>query len=136
LDVRADTLRIETAKALGLAATGPAGETVKGMINKVTDVYGTQDATLTPAVRAALLYAIGQLNPNTDASIEILLKALQFEDADAAAQLAVRTAAAEAIGHATSITPEILYKYQLQQRLDVRAPGAGTEAAGVAAAGQ
>ncbi len=136
LDARADALRIEAAKALGLAATGPTGEAVKGMINKVTDVYGTQDATLTPAVRAALLYAIGQLNPNTDAAIEILLKALKFEDADAAAQLAVRTAAAEAIGHATSITPELLYKYQLQQRLDVRAQGAGTDPAGVAAAAQ
>jgi hypothetical protein len=106
------------------------------MINKVTDVYGTQDATLTPAVRAALLYAIGQLNPNSDAAIEILLKALQFEDADAAAQLAVRSAAAEAVGHSTTITPDLLYKYQLQQRLDVRAQGAGTDAAGVAAADQ
>ncbi len=134
LDARADGLRIEAAKALGLAATGATGEAVKGMINKVTDVYGTQNAQLTPAVRAALLYAIGQLNPNTDAAIEILMKALQFEDADAAAQLAVRTAAAEAIGHATAITPELLFKYQLQQRLDVRAPGAGNDAAGVAAA--
>ena len=134
LDARADGLRIEAAKALGLAATGANGEAVKGMINKVTDVYGTQNAQLTPAVRTALLYAIGQLNPNTDAAIEILMKALQFEDADAAAQLAVRTAAAEAIGHATAITPELLFKYQLQQRLDVRAQGAGNDAAGVAAA--
>ncbi len=125
LDARADSLRIETAKALGLAATGPNGDAVKTMINKVTDVYGTQDATLTPPVRAAFLYAIGQLNPNTEPAVEILLKALQFTDADAAAQLAVRTAAAEAIGHATAITPELIYKYQLQQRLDVRAQGAG-----------
>ena len=78
----------------------------------------------------AFLYAIGQLNPNTDAAVEILLKALQFTDADAAAQLAVRTAAAEAVGHATAITPELLYKYQLQQRLDVRAQGAGGAAEG------
>ncbi len=125
LDARADALRIEAAKALGLAATGLNGDAVKAMINKVTDVYGTQDATLTPPVRAAFLYAIGQLNPSSDAAVEILLKALQFKDADAAAQLAVRTAAAEAVGHATAITPELIYKYQLQQRLDVRAQGAG-----------
>jgi CheY-like chemotaxis protein len=126
LDARADGLRIEAAKALGLAATGTGGDAVKAMINKVTDVYGTQDATLTPAVRAAFLYAIGQMNPNADASVEIILKALQFENADAAAQLAVRTAAAEAVGHSTTVTSELLYKYQLQQRLDVRAQGAGT----------
>jgi CheY-like chemotaxis protein len=134
LDAREDALRIEAAKALGNAATGPGGEAVKAMINKVTDVYGTQDATLKPAVRAAFLYAIGQLNPNTDAAVEILLKALQFSDADAAAQLAVRTAAAEAIGHATATAPELLYKYQLQQRLDVRGQGAGAAAAPAATA--
>jgi hypothetical protein len=66
------------------------------------------------------------MNPNADASVEIILKALQFENADAAAQLAVRTAAAEAVGHSTTVTSELLYKYQLQQRLDVRAQGAGT----------
>lgn len=135
LDARADALRIEAAKALGLAASGANGDVVKAMINKVTDVYGTQDATLTPAVRAALLYAIGQLNPNADASVEIILKALKFENADAAAQLAVRTAAAEAVSHSTTITPELLYKYQLQQRLDVRAQGAGGAPAAPAAAG-
>jgi CheY-like chemotaxis protein len=138
LDARTDEIRIEAAKALGVAAAGATGETVKSLINKVTDVYGTQDATLKPGVRAALLFAIGQLNPNTDTAIEILLKALKYEDADAAAQLAVRTAAAEAVGHASTISPELLYKYQLQQRLDVRAPGAGNgetkDAAGVAAA--
>ena len=91
--------------------------------------------TLTPGVRAAFLYAIGQLNPNTDAAVEILLKALQFTDADAAAQLAVRTAAAEAVSHATATAPELIYKYQLQQRLDVRAQGAGAvEGAAPAAA--
>jgi CheY-like chemotaxis protein len=136
LDARADALRIETAKALGLAATGPNGDAVRAMINKVTDVYGTQDATLPPTVRAAFLYAIGQLNPSTDASVEILLKALQFTDADPAAQLAVRTAAAEAVGHSTAITPELLHKYQVQQRLDVRAQGAGADESAPAAAAE
>jgi CheY-like chemotaxis protein len=133
LDARADNLRIEAAIALGKAATGPNGGAVKALINKVTDVYGTQDAQLSPSVRAAFLYAIGQLNPNTDAAIEIIKKALKFEDADPAAQLAVRTAAAEAIGHAITINPDLLFKYQMQQRLDVRAPGAGNDPAGAAA---
>jgi CheY-like chemotaxis protein len=129
LDARADALRIETCKALGLAAKSANGEAIKGLVGKVTDVYGTQDATLKPDVRAAFLYAIGQLNPNTDAAVAILLKALQFEDADKDAQLRVRTAAAEAVSHATTITNDLLYKYQLQQRLDVRAQGAGKDEA-------
>ena len=85
-------------------------------------------------MRAAFLFAIGQLNPNTDAAIAILSKALQFEDADKAAQLLVRTAAAEAVSHANSITNDLLYKYQLQQRLDVRAQGAGKDEAALPAA--
>jgi len=129
LDARADALRIETCKALGLAAKSANGEAIKGLVGKVTDVYGTQDATLKPDVRAAFLYAIGQLNPNTDAAVAILLKALQFEDSDKDAQLRVRTAAAEAVSHATTITNDLLYKYQLQQRLDVRAQGAGKDEA-------
>jgi hypothetical protein len=47
----------------------------------------------------------------------------------------VRTAAAEAVSHSTTITPELLYKYQLQQRLDVRAQGAGGTPVAPAAAG-
>jgi CheY-like chemotaxis protein len=127
LEARSDIIRIEALKALGNAARSANGEAVKGMIGKVTDVYGTQDAQLKPALRAAWLYAIGQLNPSTDPAVAILAKALKFEDADAANQLSVRTAAAEAVGHGTTIANDLLYKYQLQQRLDVRAPGAGKE---------
>jgi hypothetical protein len=97
------------------------------MIGKVTDVYGAQDASLKPELRSAFLYAIGQLNPNTDAAVQILLKALQFTDEKPEAQLMVRTAAAEAVGHSTVITNELLLKYQVQQRLDVRGQGAGKE---------
>ncbi len=127
LDMRADTLRIETLKALGHAAKAPNGESVKAMIGKVTDVYGAQDASLKPDLRSAFLYAIGQLNPNTDAAVQILLKALQFTDEKPEVQLMVRTAAAEAVGHSTVITNDLLQKYQVQQRLDVRGQGAGKE---------
>lgn len=129
LENRADDLRIAACKALGNAARTAGGDAIKGLVTKVTDLYGTQDATLKPEVRAAFLYAIGQLNPNTEAAVAILSKALQFEDADKAAQLLVRTAAAEAVSHASSITNDLLYKYQLQQRLDVRAQGAGKDEA-------
>ncbi len=128
LEARSDIIRIEALKALGHAAAGGAGsESVKGMIGKVTDVYGTQDAQLKPNLRAAWLYAIGMLNPSTDPAVAILAKALKFEDADAASQLSVRTAAAEAVGHAGTISNDLIFKYQHQQRLDVRAPGAGKE---------
>ena len=132
LEARTDTIRLQTLVALGHAAMAPNGDAVKALIGKVTDVYGTQDAQLKPDLRAAWLYAIGQLNPTTDASVAILLKALQFTYSEgdaalaAAAQLRVRTAAADAVGHA-AIPNEVLYKYQLQQRLDVRAQGAGKE---------
>ena len=138
LENRADDLRIAACHALGNAARTTGGESIKGLVTKVTDLYGTQDATLKPEVRAAFLYAIGQLNPNTDAAVAILSKALQYEDADkekgAAAQLLVRTAAAEAVSHANSITNDLLYKYQLQQRLDVRAQGAGKDESALPAA--
>jgi len=132
LEARTDTIRLQTLVALGHAALAPNGEAVKALIGKVTDVYGTQDAQLKPDLRAAWLYAIGQLNPTTDASVAILLKALQFTYAEgdpaaaAAAQLRVRSAASDAVGHA-AIANEVLIKYQLQQRLDVRAQGAGKE---------
>jgi CheY-like chemotaxis protein len=132
LEARSDAIRLQTLVALGHAAQMPKGDMAKAAIGKVTDVYGTQDAQLKPELRAAWLYAIGQLNPTTEPSIAILLKALQFTYAEgdpavaAAAQLHVRTAAADAVGHA-AIPNEVLSKYEVQQRLDVRAQGAGKE---------
>ncbi len=127
LDKRADPLRIEACRALGIAARSRDGAAVKAMIGKVTDVYGAQDADLKPATRAAFLYAIGQLDPSTDASVGILLKALQYTDADAGNQLLVRAAAADAIGHQVAIEDPLLAKYLNQQRPDVRGPGAGKD---------
>lgn len=119
LDTRADNLRIAACHALGLAANHGDGSAAKGKINAVTDVYQAQDATLTPEVRAAFLYAIGQLDPTTDNAVTIIKAALKHEDAQ------VRAAAAEAVGHALTISPELLSSFQVQQRLDARAPGAG-----------
>jgi CheY-like chemotaxis protein len=128
LKMRDDPLRIEAAKALGNVGRSIFGTgTRASYINRVTDVYGAQDASLKPAVRSAFLYAIGQLNPNSEPAVGIILKALKYEDEDKAAQLMVRTAAANAVAHATSITNELLQRYQLQQRLDVRSQGAGKE---------
>jgi CheY-like chemotaxis protein len=120
LDARADDLRIAALTALGIAANQPkGGEAVRGLIARVTDVYQAQDAQLTPQVRAAFLAAIGQLDPSTEAAVAILGKGLAHEDA------AVRTAAADAIGHGAAIAPETLNAYQQQQRIDARAAGAG-----------
>ena len=120
LDARGDGLRIAALTALGVAANQPSGgDAVRGLIARVTDVYQAQDAQLTPEVRAAFLYAIGQLDPTTDAAVAILKKALAHEDAR------VRTAAADAVAHASAIAPDQLNAYQMQQRLDARAPGAG-----------
>ena len=52
LDKRADALRIEANKALGIAAQGSHGDAVRAMIGKVDDVYGVQDNDLKPTVRA------------------------------------------------------------------------------------
>ncbi|MBA3685011.1 MAG: HEAT repeat domain-containing protein [Planctomycetes bacterium] len=125
LDKRADPIRIAALQALGICAQHPKGEALRGQVTKVTDVYGSQDATLTPEVRAAFLDAIGQLDPLNDAAVAILKQALAFTDGDAGKQLLVRTAAANAVGHATKTPNELLRDYQKQQRLDVRAPGNG-----------
>jgi CheY-like chemotaxis protein len=119
LDGRADGLRIAALHALGLAANHGTGEAVRGLGGKVTDAYQAQDAQLSPEVRAAFLYAIGQLDPTTDNAVTIIKAALKHEDAK------VRAAAAEAVGHAIAISPELLTSFQVQQRLDARAPGAG-----------
>lgn len=123
LDARADALRIETLKALGHAAQAKNGDAARSKIATVTDIYGAQDANLTPAVRAAFVAAIGDLNPTTEAAVAILEKALANEDAG------VRAAAHAAVGHATAIKPELLTRFLVQQRLDVRAAGNGDAAA-------
>lgn len=119
VDARADALRIEALRALGHAAAGPGGETVRAHINTLTDVYGAQDASLKPEVRAAFLTAIGELNPTTDAAVAILQKAVTNDDAT------VRAAAHAAVGHALALKPELLTSFLVQQRIDVRAAGNG-----------
>lgn len=126
LENRADALRIETLKALGHAAQAKNGDAVRNRINAITDVYGVQDATLTPAVRAAFIGAIGAINPTTDPAIAILAKALANDDE------AVRAAAHAAVGHAVAIKPELLSRFLVQQRLDVRSVGNGLAAPAVA----
>ncbi len=120
LDARSDAIRIAALGALGTAARHPGtGPAVTGRINAVTDVYQAQDASLTPDVRAAFIRAIGRLDPTTDAAVTILRAALQSDDEG------VRHAAHAAVGHAPSIDNVLLRDLQLQQRLDVRAAGAG-----------
>lgn len=129
LDARADDLRIAALTALGVAAQQPkAGDAVKGLVTKVIDVYTAQDAQLTPAVRAAFLYAIGQLDPADPAAAPVLKAALKHDD------LAVRTAAADAVAHGAAMPNELLIQLQQQQRLDARAPGNGQPAAAAPAA--
>ncbi len=125
LDKRADPIRIAALQALGICAQHPKGQGLRGQVAKVTDVYGSQAGTLTPEVRAAFLYAIGQLDPLNEAAIAILKEALAFTDGDAGKQLLVRTAASDAVGHAEKSPNELIRDYQKQQRLDVRAPGNG-----------
>lgn len=114
LPARIDTVRIAALHALGNAAKGANGETIRKLVDKVTDAYGVNDATLKPELRGAFLYAIGQMNPTTDAAISILTLALKHEDAT------VRSEAARAVGHAPMIDPSVLYRFQLQQRLELQ----------------
>ena len=122
LDARADVLRIEALKALGHAASGPGHNTLKALGSRLTDVYGAQDAELekNAQLRAAFIYAIGMVDPTTEAAIAILKKALSHTD------IGVRAAAATAVGSSFVTPPELLAAYQAQQRLDARAAGAGT----------
>ena len=121
LDARADGLRIEALKALGHAASGAASAAIGAHANRLTDTYTTQDAELekNPQLRAAWVYAIGQVTPTSEAAVAILKKALAHADAG------VRAAAAGAVGASPIVPADLLAAYQLQQRLDVRAPGAG-----------
>ncbi len=123
LDARSDALRIESLKALGNAASGRGHEAIKPLAGRITDVYGTQDGELekNPQLRAAFLYAIGRIDPTTDAAVIILKKALAHADAG------VRAAAAGAVGGASALPPELLAALQVQQRLDARAAGAGKD---------
>ncbi|MEK7413030.1 MAG: hypothetical protein AAB263_06920, partial [Planctomycetota bacterium] len=121
IDARADALRIETLKAIGRSALSTAGAAaLKPLASRITDVYGSQDAELekNPQLRAAFVYAIGKVDPTSDASIAILKKTLAHTDAG------VRAAAANAVGALITVPPELLAAYQQQQRLDARAAGA------------
>lgn len=125
LPARSDQVRIAALQALGHAAQSSNGIGVRQLVNKVTDVYGANDANLSQELRIAFLYAIGQMNPTTDAAVGILSKALRHESAE------VRVAAAKAVGHAPLVDADVLYRFQLQERLDLRkqalpaAPAAG-----------
>lgn len=123
IDARADGLRIESLKALGRAALGPAGPALKRLSGRLTDVYGTQDAELekNPQLRAAFVYALGKIDPTAELSVAIIKKALAHADAG------VRAAAAGAVGASPSVPPALLAAYQQQQRLDARAAGAGKD---------
>lgn len=119
---RSDAIRIAALAAL-------ANSGARDRIDAVTEVYRQQDETLTPEVRIAFLECIGAFGPDTDAAVEILKAAVAYDTGAADANLlalerAVRAAAHRAIGHAPTIDPRLLLEYQLQQRLDVRAPGA------------
>jgi len=121
LDARADPIRIAACHALGVAAQSHGADAVRPLVAKLTDIYGAQEATLKPELKAAFIGAIGLLDPTTPSAQALLLKALQDPE------LQVRQAAAQAIGHAPSIDSQLLLKYQLQQRLDVRNQGAGPD---------
>lgn len=113
---RDDDIRIAALHALGL--TGDASK-----IDRVTEVYESQAEVLVtkPEVRAAFLYAIGLLNPNTSAAVDIIADALVAD------QLTVREAASRAVGHGRGTEPETLWDYERLRRFDVRAPGAKAE---------
>ncbi len=117
---RADSLRIEALRALGKSTAAKGGDVVRGRVANLTDVYGAQDGQLTPALRAAFIEAIGQLDPTTEAAFSILERATIHEDP------AVKAAAYAAIGHAVALKPALSNRIQLQRRLDVRDAGAGT----------
>jgi CheY-like chemotaxis protein len=123
LDVRGDAVRIEALKALGHIAQGKGADTVRAFVGAITDVYIAQDGDLKPAVRAAFLQAIGLTDPTTKPAQDIITKALTHEDP------VVRGAAAEAVGYAIQIQPELIASFQIAQRLDVREAGAVAPAA-------
>lgn len=126
LPARNDQIRIAALKALGNAAKGPSGSMVRSLVDKVTDAYGGNEASLSPELRIAFLYAIGQMNPTTEAAVAILSKALQNESAD------VRAAAAKAVGHAPVVDPNVLFRFQVQQRLDLQKQAMPAPVAGAA----
>ncbi|TVR13621.1 MAG: hypothetical protein EA401_06320 [Planctomycetota bacterium] len=113
---RSDPIRIAALQAI--AHTGDASR-----INRVTEVYdelnGNGQLDDKDDVRIAFLYAIGNLDATTDAAVAIIKEAMQHPNR------AVQRAAHEAAGHGGAPSPAILLHYQQQQRLDVRAPGAG-----------
>ena len=113
---RADDLRIASLEAIAHTAA-------PSRINQVTDVYQELDHAGQlddkDDVRIAFLYAIGNLDATTDASVTIIKEAMKHPSRE------VQRAAHTAAGHGGVPSHAVLLEYQQQQRLDVRAPGAG-----------
>jgi hypothetical protein len=112
LKARSDVIRIEALKALGHSGANQ-------VIGQITDVYENLDGELKVPLREAFIYAIGLLDPTTDAAQAIITKALTHEDRS------IRQAAARAVGRAKELATEDLNTFQINQRLNVLSPGAG-----------
>lgn len=112
LQARSDLIRIEALKALGHSGASE-------VTPQITDVYENLDGELKVPLRKAFIYAIGLLDPSTDAAQAILTEALKHEDRG------VRLEAARAVGRATGLATEDLNTFQKNQRLNVLSPGAG-----------
>jgi CheY-like chemotaxis protein len=125
---RAAELRIAALRAIGHARAAERTD-------KITEIYLAQDAELAPEVRLAFIEAIGLLDPSKPQAVEILAKAMNFQDAaKPAVARSIRRAAHEAMGRGSVIPAQRILAVQTQQRLDVRAPGNGLAEAAPAAA--
>ncbi|TVR42941.1 MAG: hypothetical protein EA402_10840 [Planctomycetota bacterium] len=113
---RADALRIQALRAIAHTAA-------PSRINQITDVYQELDSAGQldgkDDVRIAFLYAIGNVDATTEAAVEIIAAAMQHASRE------VQRAAHTAAGHGGTPSSAVLLRYQQQQRLDVRSPGAG-----------
>jgi CheY-like chemotaxis protein len=118
LPARSDAVRLPALQALGNAASGPQAEAIRALTPRVLDVYAADDAKLTPDLRAAFIYAIGQMDPASDAAFAALTAAL------ASAQPTVRAAAAQALGHAANLSPA--QRLRLQDALRAAVPTSST----------
>lgn len=111
---RADEIRVHALRALGQTGASHKADHIVAVYQNQADVLVGK-----PEVRAAFIYCIGLLDPATEAATRILLDACQAEDD------LVRTTAHEAAGHGAGIPVDVRREYHKQQRLDVRAAGAG-----------
>ncbi len=114
LIARNDGIRISALHALGHFGAS-------AFIDRVTDIYNDQHREFTPELKAAFLYCIGLLDPDTPSAKVIIGEALKSE------HRIVRGEAARAAAHARSLTLQDRYGYEVQQRLNDRTSGAGTE---------